>query len=275
MGLKSSKIDMNGTEEDKNLKEDNKVERRLKLLQGSKQQIGRNDRHNGMLLSTDEADDDDDEYDKKQCEKTSLVNHNDECATDSETNEEYEEYPEMLYCHPTYPNSIFQTLEEMKQLSFHTDLTLSTQSEVTFQAHSLVLAAVSSLVQQIIQQVNQKNEKKIFLPLGPQVSDLGVSAVLEFAYNGTISDLNRGSLAQIQAAALYLGVSRILKLCKEEEERERKKDVKSEKEENNSRISDKEQKKVSLQSIKQLWDERVGCDVEVEAEGRIFSGMET
>lgn len=270
---------MNGTEEDKNLKEDNKVERRLKLLQGSKQQIERSDSHNGMLLLMDEADDaeedvDADEDDKKQFEKTSFDNHNDECATDSETSEEYEGYPEKLYCHPTYPNSIFQTLDEMKQLSFHTDLTLSTQSEVTFQAHSLVLAAVSSLVQEIIQQVNQKNDKKIFLPLGPQVSDLGVSAVLEFAYNGTISDLNRRSLSQIQAAALYLGVSRILKLCKEEEERERKKDVKSEKEENNSRISDEEQK-VSLQSIKQLWDERVGCDVEVEAEGRIFSGMET
>lgn len=235
------------------------------------------DSHKIVLFPTSEDGDgdDDDDGSKQQLEKTSFDNEYDNDATNSETSEEYEECPEKLYCHPGYPNSVFQTLGEMKRLSFLTDLTLRTQREVHFQAHSLVLAAVSSLIQQMIHQVNEKNERETFLCVGPEVSDLGVAAVLEFAYTGGISDLNRRSLGQVQAAALYLGVPRVLKLCKEEEEKESKKDGEKKIEEKDSRISTEEQKKVSLQAIRQLWDERVGCDVKVEAGGRIFSGMET
>ncbi|KAF5900048.1 kelch-like protein 33, partial [Clarias magur] len=57
------------------------------------------------------------------------------------------------------------------------------------------------------------------------VSDLGVAAVVEFAYTGAITDLNRRLLAEIQTAAFYLGVPRVVKLCSEEEEKEAKKDV--------------------------------------------------
>lgn len=263
---------MNDTMEDKNPEEDNKVARQLKLLQGSEKQMENSDSHNVLFPTSDDDDDDDD--DKRQFDKTSFDNDNDEDATDSETSEEYEEYPEKLYYYPAYPNRVFQALEEMKRLSFLTDLTLRTQSDVHFHAHSLVLAAMSSLVQEMLQQVNEKNERDRFLCVGPEVSDLGISTVLEFTYTGTISDLNRGSLAEIQAAALYLGVPRVLKLCKEEEEREGKNDGDKKMEEKNSRITAEEQKMVSLQSIRQLWDERVGCDVEVEADGRIFCGME-
>ncbi|TSY83970.1 Kelch-like protein 33 [Bagarius yarrelli] len=186
--------------------------------------------------------------------------------------EEYEEDPEKLYCHPTFPNKVFQALEEMKRLSFLTDLTLKTQSEVHFNAHSLALAAISSLILEMLQQANESNKTNIYLCVGPEVSEIGLSAVLEFAYTGSISDLNRGSLAQIQMAAQCLGVPRILKLCKEEEERDRMDNIKKKKtEDETSQLSPEEQMKVSLQSIRELWEARVGCDVEVEVEGRIFS----
>ncbi|XP_026798989.3 kelch-like protein 33 [Pangasianodon hypophthalmus] len=170
------------------------------------------------------------------------------------------------YTKDTYPSEIFQAMEELRCCSVLTDLTLSVEHGLTVRAHSLVLAAVSSLIQQMLQQRNEKNEKEIFLRVGPEVSDLGVSAVLEFAYSGSITGLNSKSLAQIQAAALYLGVPRVLEICKEEEERQRKKDA----EKNMRNSTGEEHRKVNLQAIRQLWEERVGCDVELEAEGRIF-----
>ncbi|GAA6094197.1 kelch-like protein 33 [Tachysurus ichikawai] len=253
---------MNDMEEDKNLEEDER-KRHLKVLQENYQLMEESDSFNVLHFLIDDDDDDDD---KQQFEKTSFVSDNDD--DDSETSEECEEYPEKLYCHPGFPNSVFQALEEMRQLSFLTDLNVRTQNEVHFHAHSLVLAALSSLVQQMLIQANEQKKRDIYLCVDPEVSDLGLNAVLEFAYTGTISDLNRGSLAQIQAAALYLGVPRVVELCKEEDERERKKD--GERKTEDRRMSAEEQKKVSLQSIRQLWEERVGCDVEVEAEGRIF-----
>ncbi|KAB5518418.1 hypothetical protein PHYPO_G00165640 [Pangasianodon hypophthalmus] len=170
------------------------------------------------------------------------------------------------YTKDTYPSEIFQAMEELRCCSVLTDLTLSVEHGLTVRAHSLVLAAVSSLIQQMLQKRNEKNEKEIFLRVGPEVSDLGVSAVLEFAYSGSITGLNSKSLAQIQAAALYLGVPRVLEICKEEEERQRKKDA----EKNMRNSTGEEHRKVNLQAIRQLWEERVGCDVELEAEGRIF-----
>lgn len=191
-------------------------------------------------------------------------------SEDEETDsEEYEEYQEKLYCHPVYAQEIFQKLEEMKQCSLFTDLSLRTSSGFSVCAHSVVLAAVSTAVKQMLQDMDGAKESEMVLSLGPEVSDLGLSAVLEFAYTGTITGLNKASLAQIQKAALRLGVPRVLGLCREENERERKKDGDKGIEE---KLSTEEQLKLSLESVSQLWKERVGCDVELEAEGRIFRG---
>ncbi|KAG7314080.1 hypothetical protein KOW79_022576 [Hemibagrus wyckioides] len=184
-----------------------------------------------------------------------------------DTTDEWDDEQEPQKCtKETYSTEIFQAMEDLRCCSILTDLALSVKHGLTIHAHSLVLAAVSSLILEMLQQRNEQNEREICLCVGPEVSDLGLNAVLEFAYTGTISDLNRGSLPQIQAAALYLGVPRVLELCKEEEEIERKKDV----EKNRRKIVGEEHRKVNLQSIRQLWEERVGCDVELEAEGRTF-----
>ncbi|XP_072526067.1 kelch-like protein 33 [Salminus brasiliensis] len=194
----------------------------------------------------------------------------DESDTISETSEEYEEFPEKLYSHPSYPKKFFQALEAMKQSSFLTDLRLTTNSGLHFRVHSLVLAAVSTLVQQILQERDEKNESEMLLGLGREVSDRGLSAVLEFAYTGTIAGLNRESLAQVKAAALSLGAPRVLELCRAEDDRERKRGGKKKMEEKKSRISAEEQMKISLGSIRWLWEERVGCDMVLEAEGHMF-----
>ncbi|KAI4887647.1 hypothetical protein NFI96_020501 [Prochilodus magdalenae] len=182
----------------------------------------------------------------------------------SEVSEEDEEHPEELYCQPAYPTQVFQALEEMKQSSFLTDLLLRTTSGFSVRAHSLVLAAVSSLVRKML----QESYGEMVLRLGAEVSALGLSAVLEFAYTGTITGLDGQSLAQIRMAAYGLGVPRVLELCRKEEEVERKTD--DGQEGKVEEVSAEDQLKLSLESIRQLWEDRVGCDVELEAEGRIF-----
>uniref|UniRef100_A0AAY5E863 BTB domain-containing protein n=1 Tax=Electrophorus electricus TaxID=8005 RepID=A0AAY5E863_ELEEL len=129
---------------------------------------------------------------------------------------------------------------------------------------------ISSVIQERLQERDVEKPKEMFLCLGPEVSVLGLSAVLEFAYTGVISDLNRESLPETQTAAFSLGVPRVLELCKGEEEMKRKQD--RQQMEDNRKTSATEQMKVSLQSVRQLWDNRVGCDVKLEAEGRKFHG---
>uniref|UniRef100_A0AAR2JLX1 BTB domain-containing protein n=1 Tax=Pygocentrus nattereri TaxID=42514 RepID=A0AAR2JLX1_PYGNA len=159
----------------------------------------------------------------------------------------------------------------LEQWSVLTDLTLVLEKGLSFQSHSLVLAAVSTVIQKMLQ---ERTEEKMCLRLGPEVSGLGLSAVLEFAYTGNLTGLDRESLAQIQKAALYLGVPRVLELCKEEEDRKKRESDGSKKVEEMKKISAEEQMEASLRSIRQLWAEGVGCDVELEAEGIVYHGKE-
>ncbi|KAI4887645.1 hypothetical protein NFI96_020499 [Prochilodus magdalenae] len=166
------------------------------------------------------------------------------------------------YDRGTYPTEIFRALEELRQGSVLTDLALTVESGLCCQAHSLVLAAVSTRIQKMVQ--GRDGEKELLLRLGPEVSGLGLSAVLEFAYTGTIARLGTESSAQARTAARCLGVPRVLELCEEEEEKRTKGTDEMRK------VSAGEQMEVALWSIGRLWEEGVGCDVELEAEGRVF-----
>lgn len=191
--------------------------------------------------------------------------------TDQETINEWNEIQEtQKYTKDTYPREIFRAMEELRSCSVLTDLTLSVEQGRTFYAHSIVLAAVSSLVHQMLRKRNEKNKREIFLQVDPEVSHLGISAVLEFAYTGNIAGLKSKPLDQIQAAALYMDVPIVLELCAEEQKRVKTKDA----DKNIRIIIGEEQRKANLQSIRQLWEDRVGCDVELEAEGRIFHGKD-
>ncbi|XP_041731757.2 kelch-like protein 33 [Coregonus clupeaformis] len=175
---------------------------------------------------------------------------------------------------------MFQTLQQLRDSSLLTDLTLSTEDGQRHHAHSPVLAAVSSLIHQRLQERDEEMEKRrerrdidmyiqtaISISLDPEVGCVGLAGVLEFAYTGTIAALNRETLAQIQTAAKTLGVPRVLELCSEEEEKMKRGEKKRAEE---KKRSAEEQMKVSLQSIRQLWAERVGCDVELEVGGTSF-----
>lgn len=168
------------------------------------------------------------------------------------------------YHRQSYPSEIFQTLEEMKTENVLTDLILSTEDGLSLHVHSLVMAAVSSAIQEKLQE-RDGDEKEISLRLGPEVNGSALAAVVEFAYTGAITSQNKDIMMQIQTAAVSLGAPRVLELFKVEEDGDNK-------EEKLRKISAEEQMKVSLQSMQDLWAKRVGCDVELVAEGAVFHG---
>lgn len=185
-----------------------------------------------------------------------------------------------IYCQDDYPTHIFHILTEFRESSLLTDLTLSTEDGKTFHVHSPVLAAVSSLIKENLSGSDVENDQadeikdndksvgvqRWSVSLGPEVDHIGLEAVVEFAYTGLISRLNRDTVDQIKAAAKTLGAPRVLDLCAKEEE----KSIKTGGQKKEEGISAAEQMMISLQSIRQLWMDRVGCDVILKARGASF-----
>ncbi|XP_073715883.1 kelch-like protein 33 isoform X1 [Misgurnus anguillicaudatus] len=168
------------------------------------------------------------------------------------------------YYKQSYPIEIFQTLEKMRVQNLLTDLILSTEDGLSFHVHSLVLAAISSLIMKKLQK-EYGYGKEIILSLGPEVHGLGLAALVKFAYTGAITTLNKDK-AKILTTAQSLGATRVLELFNKEDDTQKDRD-------NNEKgriISAEDQMNVSLQSIRQLWAESVGCDVELFVEGRVF-----
>ncbi|KAM6894262.1 kelch-like protein 33 [Lycodopsis pacificus] len=228
------------------------VESRTTQEEGS--QIDRND-----LQREEEAFTDDEEADH---------------STDEEADGNDEDTVKM-YCNDDYRTDVFRTLTEFRDSSLLTDLTLSTKDGKSFHVHSLVLAAVSLRIRERLrrssvdnERVNERKDASVGVhrwteSLGPEVDQVGLKAVVDFAYTGLISCLNQTTWHQIKAAAQTLGALRVLDLCKEEEE----KYTKTGGQRKDDNISAAEQMMISLQSIKQLRMERVGCDVILEALG--------
>ncbi|KAM4564945.1 kelch-like protein 26 [Fundulus diaphanus] len=96
-----------------------------------------------------------------------------------------------------------------------------------------------------------------------EVDCVGLDEVVEFAYTGLISSLNEQNFDQIQAAARALGAPRMLALCDLHEE----KPTRPARDNKRVTLSAAEQMTINLESIKQMWMGRVGCDVRLEAPG--------
>ncbi|XP_037335771.2 kelch-like protein 33 [Pungitius pungitius] len=175
----------------------------------------------------------------------------------------------LAYRSDTHPKEVFVALKEFWDSSLLTDLTLTTASGNGFDVHVTILAAVSSFLRERLRDENNENHAVVqrrSLSLSPGVDHVGVQAVLEFAYTGSLSSLNNDNLSSIVAAAQALGVPRVLDLCNQEEKM--KEDGSPEEEEKN--LSAQEQMNITLQSIKQLWEDGVGCDVILKVDGAVF-----
>ncbi|KAM7377116.1 hypothetical protein PAMA_013750 [Pampus argenteus] len=178
------------------------------------------------------------------------------------------------YHSKTYIKDVFIALKEFRDSSLLTDLTLSTENGDSFGVHSPILAAVSSFIgsqlreKSKVQSDNDKNGRvnKWSMSLGPEVDHVGLQAVLEFAYTGVVTTLNKDTVVKIKAAAQALEVCRLLDLCIQVQ---RMKEGESPKKKE-QQIFELEQIKITLQSIEQLWADRVGCDIILDVDGTLF-----
>lgn len=175
-----------------------------------------------------------------------------------------------IYMKNDYLTEIFGTLTQFRDSSLLTDLTLTTVDGRSFQVHTPVLAAVCCHIWDNLRgrtpkkSVQERNNEihRWSISLGPEVDQVGLEAVVDFAYTGFISYLNKDTMHQIKAAAEALGAFRVVDLCREEEEEKSEEPLDEQKEE---AISAEEQMKISLQDIKKLWMEGAGCDAILEA----------
>lgn len=182
-----------------------------------------------------------------------------------------------LYRSDTYPKEVFAVLKGFLDSSLLTDLTLITGQKYQNEVHSPVLAAVSSFIREKLRCDGKEQSgydtgvQKRTVTLGPEVDQTGLQAVVEFAYTGAALSLSQDNVAQIKSAAQALGVPRLLDLCNKKERT---------REDGNARETEKktaqEEMKITLKSIHQLWEDKLGCDVILDVDhGTLFHGKWT
>lgn len=182
-----------------------------------------------------------------------------------------------IYSSETYPRDVFTVLKEFWDSSVLTDLTLITRCGKRFQVHSLVLAAVSSFIRERLtaecREGSDGDEDLVvgvkWVTLGPEVDPVGLKAVVEFAYTGAVLSVNEDGIALVKAAAQALGVHRLLDL---NNKNKRMTEIRASQEEE-QHILPTEEMKITLQSMKNLWAERVSCDVTLDVGGALFDGQ--
>ncbi|XP_036001913.1 kelch-like protein 33 isoform X1 [Fundulus heteroclitus] len=177
------------------------------------------------------------------------------------------------YSSRTFAEDIFMALKGLQNSSLLTDLTLTTEDGGSFSVHSLVLAAVSVFIsdrlkeRNMAQSYNTQGEVHMWsLHMGAKVDQVGLQAVVQFAYSGTVSILNKDMMTQIRTAAQVLEVIRLLDLCSNKVTKKEDKCSKTEE----GTISAEVHLLKTLESIKGLWGGKVGCDVILDVDGICF-----
>ncbi|XP_061566344.1 kelch-like protein 33 [Cololabis saira] len=173
----------------------------------------------------------------------------------------------------TFAREVFAALRDFQDASLLTDLTLTTEDGNTIQVHSLILAAVSTFILERLREKSRaqsSNNREVgghkwSLHLGSEVDQAGLQAIIQFAYSGNVS-LSKNSMTQIKAAAEVLEVPRLVNLCNMENQVKQEKGAKT----GHQIISVQEQMRITLQSVQQLWADKIGCDVILEVDGTYF-----
>ncbi|XP_039601372.1 kelch-like protein 33 [Polypterus senegalus] len=157
--------------------------------------------------------------------------------------------------HEAYDFSFFQEMVAYRDAGILTDFTITLNSQ-HFNVHAVVLAAVSSVVLDLVLQGCQ------CLALDGKLNKLGVNEILRFAYCEKV-ELSEQNLDEIRKAASALGVSQLLELCHEYEQSR----VKKEEEQTPMR----EQRRSNLEAIQNLKDNQIACDLLLEVDGDTFN----
>ncbi|CAG5929465.1 unnamed protein product [Menidia menidia] len=173
----------------------------------------------------------------------------------------------------TFPAEFSAALKEFRDSNHLTDLTLTAEDGSSFHVHSVILAAISAF---ILERVREKRfisdgqgagAHRWAVHLGAEVDFAGLQAVIEFAYTGAVSSLQNHTAAKIMAAAQILEVPRLVDLCNKEHRLKEGKSLEQEQ----MKTSSQEQMSITLQSVEQLWVDKVGCDVILEVDGSFIN----
>ncbi|XP_041841561.1 kelch-like protein 33 [Melanotaenia boesemani] len=184
---------------------------------------------------------------------------------------EYDGYKVNLCHRESFPKEVFATMKEFQDSFLLTDLILASRDGSCFHVHSLILAAVSTFIMERLREKSKDQSSSIqengahmcSIHIGTDVSHAGLKAVIDFAYSGDVSSLNKETLEQIKAAAQVLEVRQLLDLCNNEEKFEKGEHPEQEQQ----TISATKRISLTLQAIQQLRADKVGCDVILNVDG--------
>ncbi|XP_033853054.3 kelch-like protein 33 [Acipenser ruthenus] len=160
------------------------------------------------------------------------------------------------YENQDYPSQFFHAVTKLKEDSLLADLLIGLNGG-SWRVHSVVLAAVSSLVMGELRQGRKQD-----LCLDGRVGEAGLETVLKFAYSGEV-ELSRENLSEVKQAAGVLGAEKVLKLCQDFEQSSGNKTEEW-------RSLPEKIRRANLQCIRAMWEEQLICDVKLEVDGVYF-----
>ncbi|XP_019368767.1 PREDICTED: kelch-like protein 33 isoform X2 [Gavialis gangeticus] len=134
----------------------------------------------------------------------------------------------------------------------------------TYHAHAVVLAAVSSFFRERLEQgaVGEVDMNQLATPHGWK-------AILDFAYSGVV-ETTSDTAQEVVAAAQVLGVPRVVEICQRRWLSPEKEEEEEEEEEGKGRRTPSDEQWETLHSIEELYGDEIGCDLDLEAQGKTF-----
>lgn len=159
------------------------------------------------------------------------------------------------YILPSHSKTLFTHLHSLKEEELLLDCTFLVQGKA-FHAHKLVLAAASQDPNLFLGP--KQNHTLTVEEVSHCVTSLGFRAVVEFAYCGDVAlDLSKGGeIEEVLTACQCLRMERLRERCMSKV--------------TTSAATETEK---SLASIKDMWEEGMGCDVTIRAEtGETYAG---
>ncbi|MGH0124563.1 UNVERIFIED_CONTAM: hypothetical protein FKN15_021300 [Acipenser sinensis] len=170
------------------------------------------------------------------------------------------------YLNPHHFETFFKTLSSMKDEGFLLDITMSLGSDA-YKVHSLVLAAVSPSVCRWfksggLDHTFSETVEPTAMFLDDKMTQLGIKAVVDFAYTGDIHVDVSNSIVEVLEACSWLEVDRLSQACSWI--------LDPPQEEKTYQPSSSRERQETFRAIQDLWEKGIGCDVRVQSDGHSF-----
>ncbi|KAK6467771.1 kelch-like protein 33 isoform X1 [Huso huso] len=170
------------------------------------------------------------------------------------------------YLNPHHFETFFKTLSSMKDEGFLLDITVSLGSDA-YKVHSLVLAAVSPSVCRWfksggLDHTFSETVEPAAMFLDDKMTQLGIKAVVDFAYTGDVHIDGSNSIVEVLEACSWLEVDRLSQACSWI--------LDPPQEEKTYQPSSSRERQETFRAIQDLWEKGIGCDVRVQSDGHSF-----